>query len=170
MRLLPRKPRIIIILAVAACVAVTAVVIAHALYIGPEQPIPFSHRIHAGTKHISCIFCHPNATRSSNAGMPPVEKCAFCHKVIATNFKPISKIFSYYDRNQPIPWVRVYVLPDFVRFNHQAHIAAGRDCGDCHGDVTGMDRIKVARKIDMNFCVSCHWKNKVSTDCYTCHY
>lgn len=137
---------------------------------GPAQPIPFSHRIHAGTKDISCVFCHSYASESSNAGIPSMEKCLLCHKVVASNFEPISRIRRYNDRGEGIPWVRVSSLPDFVHFNHQPHITAGHDCGECHGDVKSMDRIKPAHDIDMNFCVTCHQKNNVSVDCYTCHY
>lgn len=137
---------------------------------GPEQPIPFSHRIHAGTKDISCVFCHSYASESTNAGIPSMEKCLLCHAEIAANFEPISRIKQYNDRGEGIPWVKVSFLPDFVRFNHQPHITAGRDCGECHGDVRSMDRIKPVHDITMNFCVTCHQKNKVSVDCYTCHY
>ena len=137
---------------------------------GTAQPIPFSHRIHAGTKEISCIFCHPYASESSNAGIPSVEKCLLCHSVIASNFEPISRIKKYKARGEGVLWARVSNLPVFVHFNHQPHITAGHDCGECHGDVKSMDRIKPAHDITMNFCVSCHQKNKVSVDCYTCHY
>lgn len=136
---------------------------------GPSQPIPFSHRLHAGNKGISCLFCHPDADRSASPGMPQVDKCLLCHNVIIPDFPPIRKLRAYRDRNQGVPWQRVNLVPDFVFFNHQIHLARGKDCGDCHGDVKEMDRITEAHRLDMGFCVNCHKANGASTDCNTCH-
>ena len=161
------------VLTLAVCAAaVTAVSVYgfNALNPGPRQPIPFSHRIHAGTKDLSCFFCHNSALRSSNAGMPPVEKCLLCHNVIASNWEPIARIRKYYDRGESIPWVRVNRVPDFVRFSHQAHLAAKIDCGHCHGNVKAMDRITPSPNLKMGFCVHCHKSRKATVDCYTCHY
>ena len=136
----------------------------------PRQPVPFSHRVHVSTKEISCFFCHPYATRSSNAGLPSVAKCLLCHNVIASRFPPIAKVLDYQRKNEPIPWVRVNMLPDHVHFSHQAHLTRRFDCGVCHGNVTAMDRVGQAQRFDMNFCVTCHWKNKGPDSCYSCHY
>ena len=165
-------PLVVGVIGLAALLALAAAarLVSAALNVGPEQPIPFSHRIHVGTKDLSCFFCHPNAATSSNAGMPSVEKCLLCHNVIASQFPPIAKIRQYERRGQGMPWVRVAVLPDFVHFTHQAHLARRVDCGRCHGNVREMDRIKQVHRFKMGFCVDCHRKNKVSTDCFTCHY
>ncbi len=137
----------------------------------PAQPIPFSHHIHVTTKKINCFFCHSSAARSNQAGLPSVDKCNLCHKVIASGFEPIQKVVKHYERREPIPWRRVYVLPDFVRFSHQAHVAvAGLDCGECHGNVAQMDRVGLNQKIDMNWCITCHWRNKATDSCFACHY
>lgn len=162
--------RVSIIVLVTAAIAIGAAVALDWLDPGPAQPIPFSHRVHATTKQISCFFCHPYAGSSSNAGIPPVEKCLLCHNVIASQFAPIRKIKVYDLRKKGIPWVRVVKLPDFVHFSHQVHIAAGRDCGDCHGNVKAMDRVRLPRTINMDFCTACHRKNNVSVDCFICHY
>lgn len=135
----------------------------------PSQPIPFSHRVH-NTKNLNCFFCHPSATYSSNAGMPPVEKCLLCHNVIAAKFQPIAKIHSYFRKNESIPWVRVNRVPGFVRFSHQIHLARRFDCSECHGNVKEMDRIRQVHKFDMNFCVTCHWRNNGPDSCFACHY
>lgn len=167
---LPLVVRVALILTFITIAIVIAVsVVVGSFNPGPAQPVPFSHRIHAGTKNISCFFCHQNASRSSNAGIPPVEKCILCHKVIASQWAPIAKDLSYYDRNQPIPWVRVNRVPDFVQFSHQPHIARGFDCSVCHGNVKSMDRLK-ASNFQMGFCVNCHWKNNFSVSCFICHY
>lgn len=137
---------------------------------GPAQPIPFSHRLHVKTKGLQCFFCHNTALKSNNPGMPSTDKCLLCHNVVASQFPPIRQIKRYKERNQPIEWVKVNVVPEHVQFSHQAHLAQGVDCGRCHGNIRDMDRIRVANKFDMNFCVSCHWDNGASVSCMHCHY
>lgn len=136
----------------------------------PEQPIPFSHRFHVSSRKLNCMFCHPYATRSANAGLPSVQKCLLCHNVIIPQFPPVARVRAYGDRNEPIPWVRVNRVAPFVHFSHQAHLAAGFDCSQCHGNVKAMNRVSVAKRKDMNFCVTCHWRNGASAVCFTCHY
>jgi len=139
--------------------------------VGPRQPIPFSHRVHAGVKQIQCRFCHPFVERSENAGIPEVEKCFFCHKYILPEHPEIRKEKRYYDENRPVPWVRIFYVPDFVKFKHQPHILFGRlDCSECHGPVQGEDRL---RKVDfeMGFCIDCHKKRSAQLDCWlACHH
>lgn len=136
----------------------------------PQQPIPFSHHLHVTTKKLNCFFCHQYAARANYAGMPPVRKCLLCHGVIATRFWAIQRIKLYDLKHQGIPWVRVYKLPQFVHFSHQIHISRGVDCSYCHGNVRSMDRIREVNRFDMNYCVTCHWRNNASSDCFTCHY
>ena len=154
----------------ASVIILTLLFIAPLFDHGPEQPIPFSHRIHVSTKQLNCFFCHDSAAVSSNAGMPSVEKCLLCHSVIATKWQPIAKITKYYENGKSIPWVRVNRVPDHVRFNHQAHIAKKTDCSKCHGNVKQMDRISEAHRFNMDFCIKCHWDNKAPSTCFTCHY
>lgn len=137
---------------------------------GPGQPIPISHRIHAGVRGISCLFCHDGADRSPNAGMPEVRKCLLCHNVIIKDFQPIRDLRAYFDRSQPIPWQRIYTLPDYAHFSHEMHLAGGIDCGECHGDVKNMDRIVQAMPMEMGFCIDCHRKNDAPVLCTICHY
>jgi hypothetical protein len=173
MRRFARLPLWIKIGAIMTTVAIAIVVIAGLVFAmnpGPKQPIPFSHRIHVYTKQLNCFFCHPTAGRSKNAGVPSVEKCMLCHKVIASQFRPIKKIIDHYDRKETIPWVRVNRLPEFTHFSHQSHITRGIDCGQCHGNVMQMDRIKQVHKFSMRFCIDCHTQNKAPIVCFTCHY
>jgi hypothetical protein len=138
--------------------------------IGPVQPVFFSHRIHAGVKQINCRFCHPYVERSEHAGLPEVEKCFFCHKYIIPMHPEIQKEKEYLDKKVPVPWVRIYFVPDFVKFRHSPHIMAKIDCLRCHGDVPSMDRL---RRVDfqMNFCITCHTEKKAQLDCYLgCHH
>jgi hypothetical protein len=138
---------------------------------GPKQPIPFSHYRHAGIRGISCYFCHTGADRSPVAGLPSVQKCLLCHNVIAPHFTPISKLHEAYETAVPMRWKRVYRLPDFAHFNHEAHLAKGVDCGECHGDVKAMNRIVPHERLTMGFCVDCHRRPEyqASVDCWVCH-
>ena len=138
--------------------------------IGPQQPVYFSHRIHAGVKEINCRFCHPFVERSQHAGLPPVEKCFFCHEYVIPNHPEILKEKEYYLAKKPVPWVRIFILPDFVFFHHRPHILwAKLDCTNCHGDVKTMDRLKPV-KFQMGFCIGCHRKLNANLDCWlACH-
>ena len=153
----------------------------------PEQPIEFSHRIHAGENEIPCLYCHTQARRSISAGVPRVSKCVGCHNEVATERPQIRKLMSYWQNQEPIPWIKVHDLPDFVHFTHKRHVsayarAAGIECQTCHGPVETMDRIRVtSRAIDGSFqldapwemgrCLNCHKQNQVEhgLDCWTCH-
>lgn len=137
--------------------------------IGPEQPIPFSHRVHAGVKQIQCRFCHPYVDRSVNPGIPAVEKCLFCHEYIIANHPEILKEHEYYNTDTPTPWRKVFYLPEHVLFNHERHIKKEIDCTSCHGDVAAMDRLK-AERFQMGFCIQCHRERSANVDCWlACH-
>lgn len=116
------------------------------------------------------MFCHNGAERSPVAGMPEEEKCLLCHNVIIRDFGPVRQLHDYYRRGEPIPWVRVYQLPEYEHFNHEMHLAKGVDCSECHGDVKAMDRVIVPYTIDMGFCVDCHRQHDAPVDCSICHY
>ncbi len=138
--------------------------------IGPVQPIYFSHRVHAGVKEINCRFCHSFVDRSANAGIPTLSKCFYCHKYIIPQHPQIVKAREHYDTKTPIPWVRIYYIPDFVFFDHSPHINWGRiDCVECHGDVRRLDRL-IPVKFKMGFCIRCHRKQNAQLDCWlACH-
>jgi len=137
--------------------------------IEPEQPIAFSHRLHAGHKAIDCRFCHPYADRSIDPGLPPVEKCLYCHNYIIANHPEIRKEHDYYNSATPTPWRKVYYLPEHVLFNHQRHIKRDVACEECHGEVKQMDRLKGMR-FKMGFCIQCHRARNVNLGCWlACH-
>lgn len=137
----------------------------------PEQPIEFSHRIHAGDFEIPCMYCHTEARRSPVAGVPSVNKCAGCHSVVLPDSPLIREVMSYLENQEPIPWVRVHDLPDFVYFPHKRHIAAGLECQECHGPVETMDRVTRMAPNEMGLCLTCHKELEVEhgLDCLTCH-
>lgn len=143
--------------------------------LGPEQPIPFSHRLHAGVKGISCLVCHETVASQAGAGLPPLETCLLCHSRLITHLPPIALLREKFFSRQPVVWQRVkYVdsfnyMPDFVYFNHAVHIRRSIDCGHCHGPVKEMDRLVRVQNLNMGFCITCHKYYNASHDCYTCH-
>ena len=139
------------------------------LNIGPQQPIYFSHRVHAGVKEINCRFCHPYVERSTQAGIPEVSKCFFCHSYIIPQHPQIVKEREHLDTGKPMQWLRIFYLPDYVKFNHERHIRRGFDCSRCHGDVKVKDRLERV-EFEMGFCIGCHRENKAQLDCWlACH-
>ncbi len=136
----------------------------------PEQPIPFSHKLHAGDKKIPCQYCHSSARRSTAAGIPPMNTCMGCHKLVATDKPNIKKVTEHFKNNDPIQWVKVHDLPDFVRFSHQVHVNAKLECQDCHGNVQDMDIVEQKAPLQMGWCVECHKAKKAKLDCLACHY
>jgi DNA-directed RNA polymerase subunit RPC12/RpoP len=109
---------------------------------GPEQPIFFSHVIHAGSYQIACQYCHSGARRSNAAGVPSVERCMGCHKIVAAEGNPeVKKLHGYWDRQEPIPWVRIFKVPEHAQFTHKQHVQAGVQCQTCHGRIEAMERV-----------------------------
>jgi hypothetical protein len=135
----------------------------------PVQPIAFSHKMHAGENGIPCMYCHRDALKSPVAGIPAVADCRACHMFIAQNSPQIKNLMDYWEKKEPIPWVRVYHVPDHVYFPHMMHIRAGLVCAGCHGEVATMLRVTRSVKIDMGWCLNCHRQHKASIDCWTCH-
>ncbi len=137
--------------------------------IGPEQPIPFSHRLHVNEKKISCFMCHEGAVNSARAGIPPLETCLLCHDHIIIHHPDIENLREHFATNTPVVWKKIYDVPDFVFFNHSVHMFRKIDCARCHGNVKQMDRIEQVQELKMGFCVDCHKDNQATTDCFTCH-
>ena len=135
----------------------------------PQQPISFSHQLHAGDNKIPCQYCHTGARRSPTAGIPAVERCLGCHKIVAHDQPNIQKLKSYQEKNEPIPWVRVFRAPDFNFFNHAPHVRAGVECQTCHGPVETYDHFEEAPHLLMGWCLECHREKGAPVDCYTCH-
>ena len=137
--------------------------------LGPRQPIPFSHRVHAHTKRISCLICHSEVARSSRAGIPPLQTCLLCHQRVIRSYPYIAELRELFREGRPVVWERVNWVSEFAYFNHSVHIRRGFDCSQCHGEVSLMDRVVTAHKFEMGFCISCHRKNGATHDCFTCH-
>lgn len=143
----------------------------------PEQPIKFSHKIHAGDNAINCQYCHSSVEKSRHAGIPSPNVCMNCHKGIdkgpTTGTTEIAKIYEAigwdpatqkYDKEpKGIRWVKVHNLQDFVFFSHQQHVKVGKlDCSNCHGDVKTMTVAQQVQPLTMGWCVDCHRKTEVA--------
>jgi hypothetical protein len=129
----------------------------------PEQPIQFTHKVHVNMG-IPCLYCHPGAWRQASAGLPTEQKCWACHGQL-TKYKDVAvekwpaelqKLAGYVERKEPINWVPVYQVPDFVHFNHRPHIAAGLNCENCHGDMSKKTVATVEQTVNMGWCLNCH--------------
>ncbi|OYY25093.1 MAG: cytochrome C [Bacteroidetes bacterium 24-39-8] len=153
----------------------------------PEQPIYYSHKVHAGVNQINCLYCHGGAQEGKHSNIPSVNVCMNCHQAIneykgdklyteagveVDGTKEIQKLYKYagfeagkpYDatKSKPIEWVRIHNLPDHVYFNHSQHVKAGQvQCQTCHGEINKMDEVKQFADLSMGWCINCHRETKV---------
>ena len=137
----------------------------------PEQPVAFNHQIMVGAG-IPCLGCHSTAVKGPSAGIPSVDWCMGCHQTIAVDLPEGQKLAVYWERQEPIPWVRIYRLPRFTFFTHQVHVSAGLNCENCHGDVGNMETTQAVTVMNMGWCLGCHGKQPNATelkDCVICH-
>lgn len=156
----------------------------------PEQPIFYSHKVHAGVNQISCLYCHSNALDSKHATVPPLNVCMNCHAAINDYTKgpklyredgsevdgtaEIQKLYSYtgYDPKtsryntataKPVEWIKIHSLPDHVFFSHAQHTKAGKvQCQTCHGPIQEMNEVKQFAPLSMGWCINCHRTTKVN--------
>ena len=135
----------------------------------PDQPIKFSHAIHVGKNKMECQYCHWSVAKAAFAAIPEAQSCMGCHQMIRTNSPEIQKLTKFYQDQKPVPWVKVHVMPDHVRFNHKRHVKAGVACQECHGQIPEMDVVERVSSMKMGWCVSCHRERGTSIDCWTCH-
>ena len=153
----------------------------------PEQPIYYSHKVHAGVNQINCQYCHTGVYQGKQATLPSVNVCMNCHTAINEyNGAPlvkengdivdgtaeIKKLYEYAgytpgetwdaSKAKPIEWVRIHNLPDHVYFNHAQHVNAGQvSCQQCHGEIQNMGEVKQFADLSMGWCVNCHRETKV---------
>jgi len=150
----------------------------------PEQPIKYSHKLHAGDMQIDCKYCHTGADISRNAGIPSVDICMNCHSVARTDKPEILKLGDFYREGKPLEWKRIHKVPDFAYFNHSVHVNKDIDCSSCHGDVKQMEVVGQVNSFTMGACLDCHRnpeskitnfqqiQNKIKKgpeNCFACH-
>lgn len=122
----------------------------------PDQPIAFSHKVHAGDNQVACLYCHVGADKGRHAGIPSANICMNCHGQIKTDSPEIKKIKIALEQKKPIEWLKVHRLPDFAYFNHSQHVTAGVNCQECHGEVQSMTRMRQEKPLTMGWCIDCH--------------
>lgn len=122
----------------------------------PQQPVPYSHKLHAGDLGIDCRYCHNLAEVASHSNLPPTQTCMNCHKLILPESNKLLPVRESWATSRPISWVRVHKLPDYAYFNHSAHLAAGVGCSTCHGNIAEMEVVYQAQPLSMGWCLDCH--------------
>jgi hypothetical protein len=122
----------------------------------PEQPVPYSHAIHVGQLGVDCRYCHNTVERAASAAIPPTQTCMNCHSAIRTNSEKLIPIKESYATGMPVEWVRVHDLPDYVYFDHSAHVRRGVGCVSCHGRVDTMEVVYQVEPLSMGWCLDCH--------------
>ncbi len=152
--------------------------IVYGLYLtqtSPTQPIQFPH-VKMVSIGVPCLYCHPGALTGQSPGLPTVDKCYACHQQVTKTTADTEKLAAFVKNNEPISWVPVFILPDFVYYSHRPHIAAGLNCEHCHGEI-GQETVTQPQKMDMGWCLNCHrtrYRDDPAmltklTDCVTCH-
>ena len=154
----------------------------------PDQPLPFSHKVHVSEHGMDCRFCHTSVEEGKHAGVPSLDICMSCHLTVKADSPHIQKLITAYTNKEPIVWEKVHLLPDFVKFNHALHIKAltggigkippsgekvKKACTTCHGRVEDMGIMYQHNSLSMGQCVQCHRENKhkgASDECSKCHY
>jgi cytochrome c7-like protein/class III cytochrome C family protein len=121
-----------------------------------NQPVPFSHEHHVRGLGIDCRYCHTSVEDSHFAGIPPTKTCMTCHSQIWSNAEMLRPVRQSWATNKPIQWNRVHNLPDFVYFNHSAHVNKGVGCSTCHGEVDRMPLMWQQASLQMAWCLECH--------------
>ncbi len=155
----------------------------------PEQPLPYSHKVHAGTLQIDCLYCHVEAETGPHATVPSVAVCMNCHLEVQTKdlqgqLKPgIAILLSHWEKKEPIVWNKVNDLADFAYFDHSRHMTAGLTCQKCHGPVETMEHVRRQYGLKMSWCLDCHKQvppagsaaeargdaTRASINCTACH-
>ena len=151
-----------------AAIHPTTVNVGHA----PKQPVPYSHKLHVGKLKLDCRYCHNTVDQTAHAAIPPTATCGNCHganrvkkdeegnpvalSVVFPDSEALQPVRTSLETGDPIQWVRVHDVPDFVYFNHSAHVNRGVSCVSCHGRVDKMDVVTQVEPMSMKWCLDCH--------------
>jgi hypothetical protein len=122
----------------------------------PRQPVPYSHAVHVGQLGIDCRYCHTPVEDTAHAAIPPTQTCMNCHSAIRTNSEKLIPVRQSYATGMPVEWIRVHDLPDYVYFNHSAHVRRGVGCVSCHGRIDTMEVVYQVEALSMGWCLDCH--------------
>ena len=122
----------------------------------PEQPVPYSHALHAGEFGMDCRYCHNHVEQSPHANVPPTQTCMNCHGVVATQSAQLVPVRESWATGVPIEWVKVHHIPDYAQFSHAVHVNVGVGCESCHGRIDQMEVVYQAEPLSMGWCLECH--------------
>jgi hypothetical protein len=131
----------------------------------PEQPVPYSHALHVGQLGMDCRYCHNTVEKADFAAIPPTETCMNCHRAIWPKSEKLELVRASFGAGsaeaslkpgQAVPWRQVTTVPDYVFFNHPAHVNSGISCVECHGQINQMDVVYQAKPMNMAWCLQCH--------------
>jgi hypothetical protein len=124
--------------------------------VAKAQAVPFSHQQHVGGLGLDCRYCHTSVETSNTASIPPTETCMGCHAQVATDSANLELVRTSYAEGQPLAWIRVHDLADFVYFNHAIHVNQGIGCETCHGRIDQMPVVAKVQNLQMDWCLDCH--------------
>jgi hypothetical protein len=122
----------------------------------PIQPVPYSHALHAGKLGIDCRYCHTTVEKAAFAALPPTQTCMNCHANIRNQSDLLQPIRQSWATGNPVEWIKIHDLPNYVYFNHSAHVNHGVGCIECHGRIDQMERVYQAKPLSMGWCLDCH--------------
>jgi hypothetical protein len=122
----------------------------------PVQPVPFSHDIHVTQLGMDCRYCHSYVEISSHSNVPTTQTCMNCHTQIQSTNPKLAAVRESWQTGQPVNWVKIHQVPDFVYFNHSVHVNRGISCVSCHGQVNQMDVVFQQESQSMGWCLNCH--------------
>jgi hypothetical protein len=122
----------------------------------PEQPVPYSHKLHVSELGLDCRYCHNTVERGAKAAIPPAATCMNCHAVVKPDSPKLAPIRAAFDGGEAVEWVRVHMLPDYAYFDHSVHVGNGVGCVNCHGRVDQMEVVRQEKSMSMRWCLECH--------------
>lgn len=122
----------------------------------PTQPVPFDHSLHAGQLGIDCRYCHVGVEQSATSSVPSAQTCMNCHSVIKPQSPLLEPVRRSFETGEPVPWVKIHAVPDYVFFNHSVHVNRGISCVECHGKVNEMTVVRQDQPHSMSWCLDCH--------------
>lgn len=133
----------------------------------PQQPVPFSHKLHAGELKMDCRYCHSTVEKAGHAAVPATSTCIVCHSgkdvegqtpytAIHSESPRLLPVRRSYSTGEPVDWERVHDLADYVYFDHSIHVNRGVSCVECHGRIDKMEQVWQDKTLSMSFCLDCH--------------
>ena len=122
----------------------------------PTQPVPFSHNVHAKQLGMDCRYCHSFVEVAAHSNVPTTQVCMNCHQQVQRDNPKLQAVRDSWQTGKPIEWVQIHKTPDYVYFNHSAHVNRGVSCVSCHDKVNDMAVVYHANPLSMDWCLECH--------------